>query len=178
MKLNVDFNGYLKERGPFELALDTNKYAWRLNVDRANEVMLEETKPFTLRHQYFKSPQGALNTQWWSIYISKETPLMWLKCLSNPLESQQFIARVLTETHTDANTISGCLEPGKHPLNPTKTSQSWIKTLDSGRVIILEDSPLLKKFEFKGAHLKGLCILSREPEAHVWEFTRKEYPKK
>ena len=54
-----------------------------------------------------------------------------------------------------------------------KNEPGYVKALDWGRVLVLEDSPLFKKFQFKGKQLKGIWIMHRSsPETDIWTFER------
>jgi len=54
-----------------------------------------------------------------------------------------------------------------------KNEPGYVKALDWGRVLVLEDSPLFKKFQFKGKQLKGIWIMHRSsPETDIWIFER------
>jgi|GEM_PF-3183693 len=61
----------------------------------------------------------------------------------------------------------------KGPGTFEKNEPGYIRALDWGRVLVLEDSPLFKKFQFKGKKLKGIWIMYRSsPDTDIWIFER------
>lgn len=55
--------------------------------------------------------------------------------------------------------------------NPTVNTPAWIQTVDSGKVTVIEDGTMFKKFEFDGKSLKGPFILRRTSPESVGEFS-------
>ena len=54
-----------------------------------------------------------------------------------------------------------------------KNEPGYVKALDWGRVLVLEDSPLFKKFQFKGKQLRGIWIMHRSSvDTDIWVFER------
>lgn len=178
MKTHINLTFVPQVTGAYELT-DEPSYQWKLNFEHAEGILLEGTEQFVLKYQYFKGPQRIRlgpTSQYWSVYISRERTLTWIKCLENPLQNEKVTSRVLSETYLKAMTETGYLKPG-HPLNPTKNTDSFIETLDKGSVIIYEDAPAFKKFEFKGTQLKGTWVMTREPDTNLWILAKSSSPK-
>lgn len=72
---------------------------------------------------------------------------------------------------------SGILElPPGTPGSFGKQETGYIKAIDWGRVMIMEQSDLFWKFDFRGKKLKGLYILKRSPESDIWTFAKSKKP--
>lgn len=67
------------------------------------------------------------------------------------------------------------LEPGM-PGSFGKQERGFVKAIDWGRVMIMEQSDLFWKFDFRGNKLKGLYILKRSPESEIWTFAKSKTP--
>lgn len=58
-----------------------------------------------------------------------------------------------------------------------KEEAGYMAEIDRGRVSILEDTELFKKFEFKGKRMKGIYIMYRsDPSIDIWSFEKSELP--
>ena len=178
MKIRITKQFEVSKDGVFEFTSSPN-YAFSISFEHSADILLEGTEKFAFKYQYFKGPQRIRlgpTTQFWSIYITKGSSLEWIKCLSNPLENEKVTARVLSESYLKALEAEGTIEPGT-PLNPTKNTLSWIEAIDAGDVVVFEDAPSFKKFEFKGTVLKGLWIMDREPDTGIWVLAKSSGPK-
>lgn len=61
--------------------------------------------------------------------------------------------------------------------NPTKILPIYIRVLDKGRMIWVEDTDLFSSFKFYGKHLKGYWIAKKEdPDTKMFTFKKSELP--
>ena len=149
---------------------------------------------FILQHHWWRGPiivRFGPSTEHWDLRIAFPSPSMgegkgegekeiWhLVLKNNPLHSASVMGYEKPCTDPEAmekgKKETEELDPGT-VWNPTKDTPAFIKALDFGNCIILEDSATFKKVEFKGDKLNGLFIFTREDESDFWTISQSELP--
>ncbi len=122
---------------------------------------------FHLTYQFWKGPKVVREGP------SRERYLLWIKI------GEKFLIFRLNDNILEANKSGGMflddawgaeeygkigyVKPGA-VLNPTKDTPSFIRLLDSGRVVVLRDTPELKEMDFEGDELREVVIFRREDD--------------
>jgi len=124
----------------------------------------EELKDFTLSHHWWKE-----STSHWDLFIGDEMMVLTKEPIG---DSKGFVRRPYSK---------GSINKGiKGPefLSPmsseNKTSLlAWMERKDEGKVIVLDDTPLCKRFNFLGKVLVGTYEMVREKEnVNSWKWSK------
>ena len=151
--------------------------------DNTNPNIKEsETNKFALHHKWFKEKLGSKygnSKEHWVLRLDlNKDELTNFVLEHNPLKQDKSFAYINKSNGNKSWLERGeeieRIEPGQ-PGNPTKNTSCWIQLLDSGDIVVLENTDQIKKIEFKGKKLKGVWILKREsPKSEWWEISRSE----
>ena len=135
----------------------------------------ESKAEFVLQHHWWRGQivvRFGPSTEHWDLRILHDKKIWHLVLKNNPLGSRSVMG--YEKPCTDLSSMEKGrketeeLEPGTE-WNPTKDTPAFIKALDSGNCVILEDEDLFKKVDFKGKELKGVYVFTREdPDSDFW----------
>lgn len=153
-------------------------------IDQVSSEAALQTGDFVIQHHWAKGPMviryGA-SWEHWDLRIDTGKPeLMHMVLEHNPIEVDE-TSFYFKPCRDKSAMMKGkkveFLKPGTK-WNPSKATPAWISIIASGKVTILEDKPMFKKFQFKNKKFRGLWIAKREaPKAEFWVFKRSELPK-
>jgi len=119
---------------------------------------------FTLQYQWWKKRtlvrKGPSAAQW-NLWIKVGDKVTYFVMSSPPWEVSKEYAKMVEDFDKRWMEKEGSIKPNTK-WNPTKDTPCWVDIVDKGKVIVYEDSPLVKKFEFKGKLLEGVFLFTRE----------------
>jgi len=147
--------------------------------------VVKKSVPFVLQRHWWKGPiviRFGPSTEHFDIRIDKGvSELIHFVCKNSPLENDSLVCypkpcKDKSSMDLGSGKEPESLEPGT-PENPTKDTPAFIKIIDKGNCILLDDKEEFKKVEFKGEKLRGLWIFRPEnPGAKIWIMERSELP--
>jgi len=162
--------------------------------ERSEESAKQSNPSFVLQHHWWRGPiivRFGPSTEHWDLRIAFPSPLMgegkgegekeiWhLVLKNNPIRARSVMGyqKPCTAPEAMEKGKKGTeeLEPGTD-WNPTKDTPAFIKALDWGHCVILEDSAAFKKVEFKSDKLQGLFIFTREDDTDFWTMSQSQLP--
>jgi len=191
---------------PFKSAYRQDAIAWlerRPNEIKEmiiNSLEIEKSRnvKFTLQWHFFRGQKvirAGVTQQHWDLRLDfpNQKELMHFVLNQNPLKNREITALWKPCPYKEWMNISQYLPPknerekmsateraklpkGIEEANPTLNTPSYIKIIDRGTVVVLEDSDIFKKFHFKGEKLKGLWIFEREGMSEFWIMKISEVP--
>ncbi len=139
---------------------------------------------FILQHHWWRGPiviRFGPSTEHWDLRILQDKKIWHLVLKNNPLDVKAAMGYEKPCTNLEA------MEKGKKGTeelepstewNPTKDTPAFIKALDFGDCVVLEDSDLFKKVDFKGKELKGPYAFTREdPDSDFWIMSASDLTK-
>lgn len=150
-----------------------------IDIAQLKPAVLTETKDYYLLHHFWKGPKvvrAGPSVQHWDLFIPPDLQIVLDR---NPLE--QSTSALTAKPYRKDFWLKGAqnaesINPGD-PGNPTPDTPAWVQRLDSGKVEVLEDTNLIKRYTFKGKKLKDGFILQREdPNSNLWKFSKTEHP--
>ena len=149
-----------------------------------------ELKDFVLQTHYSDPAENIKRASpahiHWDLRIDGETrkregQIFHLVLEQNPLEVEQVSGFIKpckgNEGGIDWMEVGkqGVVKFTKGPGTFEKNEPGYIKALDWGKVLVLEDGELFKKFQFRGKRMKGEWIMYRsDPDTDIWVFERSE----
>jgi hypothetical protein len=142
---------------------DVGKEVNYLRIETLTKIK-EEVKDFILSHHWWKE-----STSHWDLFIGDEMIVL----TKDPIgESKGFVRKPYSKSSIDKG------KKGPEFLSPmsseNKTSLlAWMERKDEGKVIVLDDTPLCKRFNFIGKMLVGTYEMVREKaDVNSWRWTK------
>ena len=140
------------------------------------------TVPFSLTHKTQEGPKvvrAGPSVEEWEIMINAHKKgLIYFILDENPLFNEQISALLKPRDDKKWLDFQGEIKPGKpgFPEGVTERVKVFVDQLDKGNVVVLEDSPTFKKFDFRGQKLKGLWTAKKERGTEIWTLKRSGTP--
>jgi len=146
----------------------------------------EASPEFVLQKKWFRGPvqvRTGPTEEIWYVRIQKDGKFFNLSFQESPLDNEK-LAGIEEEPEASGYMEKGregteYLEPGTE-WNSTKETPAYIRAIDYGEVLILEDSENWKKIEFRGEENKmpELWYFKREnPDSDIWQMSRSQVSK-
>ena len=174
---------------------------FRLDFSKSDEIgkLSEKDAKWVLQSHVWRGPKvirEGWSDQHWDLRIDISKPdLIHFVLWKNPLENKE-ISGILKPCQDKKSMTVEYKPPPRGasyseykrlsipfgtPLNETKETPAFIWALDRGDAIVLENTDIFKKIQFKGKKLKGVWAFIREdPKAKMWrmEYSAVPEPKK
>jgi site-specific DNA-adenine methylase len=135
---------------------------------------------FHLTYQFWKGQKVAQNgssMKRFLLWVKNEKKYLIFQLNDNILSVDEINGMLLMdEWGEDEYIAKGYVKPGG-PLNPTKDVPSFIRSLDSGKVIILTDEPDLKKIQLDGKELNGVFLFEKAEDHWTIEKVKSDSAK-
>lgn len=149
-----------------------------LAIKKKQLKIYAEEVPYLLQYQFYKGQtvvRAGATSFFWRISFNFPNQVMHWMLYGNPLQANQMTALKKPAT-TDLLKLKGEIAP-KTKYNPSKATPSFIRTVDQGKALFLENKTDFKKIKFTGGKLKGLWVFRQEtPGEPVWLFERSKLP--
>jgi hypothetical protein len=168
-----DKRSYLVERfGKHYFAVTSKEDAKQLSFLEIShlEKVGCEVREFVLSYHWWKE-----STKHWDLFI--EDNMMVLT--EDPVgKSEGAIRKPYAKDFSQRGKEGPEFLPPGSPGNKTKDMMSWTERKDSGKVIVLDDTPLCKRYNFLGGVLQGTYEAVRSsPEVNYWKWSKVEVSK-
>jgi len=157
-----------------------------LKSPKVEEKMSEEKIKFALKRIWWRGQIviRALPEERFYLLLDRGKPALDVF----QLEANPFFADMIpsereewTDAPPDGKTtgdwleFEGILKP-KHRLNPNKKLNANVQTIDSGEVLIIEETEYFLHLDFAGKKFKGRRALKREaPDSPIWVFEKSKW---
>lgn len=149
-----------------------SNYKIQENTDHMEEAIA--TGKFVVQHQWSPKEKGVVIESWSLRIDTGEDKLMHMVMESDILASTD-------KTLETSFYFKDCQDKESMELGEKIEkidAATWISIKDSGEVLLLENEPLQKEFEFKGSKLQSRWIATRENEdSDWWVLKRSTLPK-
>ncbi|MHA1248756.1 MAG: ATP-dependent DNA ligase [Candidatus Helarchaeota archaeon] len=136
---------------------------------KSKEIVCQVKGRFVYQYIYYKGPlvvRVSPSLRYWAIRYSVGNN-HYAIILPNKIED---VVRFggdevyIRKEKEDYSNLHGYIPPN-HPANETKNTEMFVEKLDSGGIIIYEDSVGIKKIEFKGNRVEGVFLFEKKGEA-------------
>lgn len=150
-----------------------------LQAEVIQHAHLTPTGEFYLVHHWWKGRavvRAGPSVEHYDLFIPPDTQIVLDR---NPLKGAT--SAVVRKPYKKDFWTKGAEEPEEIPPgekgNPTRSTPAWVQRIDSGKVEILEDANMFKRYVFENQKLKGTYVLEREsPRENLWRFSKAERP--
>lgn len=142
---------------------DVGKEVNYLRIETLTKIK-DELKDFTLSHHWWKE-----STSHWDLFIGDEMMVLTKEPIGS---SKGFVRRPYSKSSIDKGKNGPEFLP---PMsNENKTSLlAWMERKDNGKVILLDNTPTCKRFNFMGKVLNGTYEMVREREdVNDWKWRK------
>lgn len=161
--------------GLFE-AIKKNEVKIDWNVFKAHgsekevELATEVERDFILNRRTWRGPiviRVGYSGEMYDLWLSAGDGAQLFTFSSDPREANEATGTMSKFADKVLMDSTGELLPGSK-LNPNKRIPVKVDRLSKGKLLLLEDSPHLKKFQVKAKDWKGLYLLEQDENTNVW----------